>query len=134
MPSYQCVFLVQLVYQKRRRCQPPGASPGALLDQSSAIRDEHNAGPILRPPEVPPYHDAASGELCELPRALRNALYTAELCGADVPIYPGSSKPLLRPQRDAVSNRLCRRPTDNRNDHTHECNACQGHRQDAGGR
>jgi purine nucleosidase len=38
-----------------------------------------------------------------LPRALRNALYTAELCGADVPVYPGSPKPLLRPLQDAVS-------------------------------
>src|SRR3954454_14254822 len=37
-----------------------------------------------------------------LPRALRNALYTAELCDADVPIYPGSAKPLLRPHQDAV--------------------------------
>jgi purine nucleosidase len=29
-------------------------------------------------------------------QATRNALYTAELCGADVPIYQGASKPLSR--------------------------------------
>jgi purine nucleosidase len=30
------------------------------------------------------------------PQATRNALYTVELCGADVPVYAGASKPLLR--------------------------------------
>ena len=30
-------------------------------------------------------------------QALQNALYTAELCGADVPIYAGAAKPILRP-------------------------------------
>lgn len=37
-----------------------------------------------------------------LPRAVRNALYTAALCDADVPVYAGSPKPLLRPHVDAV--------------------------------
>jgi purine nucleosidase len=32
-----------------------------------------------------------------LDQALQNALYTAELCGADVPIYAGRAAPLLRP-------------------------------------
>jgi purine nucleosidase len=31
----------------------------------------------------------------------RNALYTAELCGADVPVYKGAEKPLARPYQDA---------------------------------
>jgi purine nucleosidase len=30
-------------------------------------------------------------------QATRNALYTAELCGADTPIYQGADKPLARP-------------------------------------
>lgn len=29
--------------------------------------------------------------------AVRNALISAELCGADVPVYPGADRPLLRP-------------------------------------
>jgi purine nucleosidase len=29
-------------------------------------------------------------------QAARNALYTAELCGSDVPVYPGAQHPLLR--------------------------------------
>ena len=39
---------------------------------------------------------------CE--QATRNALYTVELCGANVPVYSGAEKPLLRPtERDLVS-------------------------------
>lgn len=33
----------------------------------------------------------------------RNALYTAELCGVDVPVYCGAGKPLLRPYQDATA-------------------------------
>ncbi|MGA3079512.1 MAG: nucleoside hydrolase, partial [Bryobacteraceae bacterium] len=29
-------------------------------------------------------------------QAARNALYTAELCGSDVPVYAGAQHPLLR--------------------------------------
>jgi purine nucleosidase len=32
---------------------------------------------------------------CRVEQATRNALYTVELCGADVPVYMGSSRPLL---------------------------------------
>jgi purine nucleosidase len=32
----------------------------------------------------------------------RNALYTVELCGSDVPVYPGAAKPLVRPHQDAT--------------------------------
>jgi purine nucleosidase len=35
-------------------------------------------------------------------QATRNALYTAELCAANVPIYSGAEKPLLRPYQDAT--------------------------------
>lgn len=31
-----------------------------------------------------------------LEQATRNALYTAELCGSDVPVYKGAAKPLIR--------------------------------------
>src|SRR5579872_1162726 len=36
-----------------------------------------------------------------LEQATRNALYTMEFCGADVPVYMGLAKPLLRPHVDA---------------------------------
>ncbi len=35
-------------------------------------------------------------------QATRNALYTVELCGADVPVYSGAAKPLLRPYQNAT--------------------------------
>jgi purine nucleosidase len=35
-------------------------------------------------------------------QATRNALYTMELCGADVPVHMGLAKPLLRPHVDAM--------------------------------
>lgn len=35
-------------------------------------------------------------------QATKNALYTVELCGADVPVYKGSSKPLTRPHQNAI--------------------------------
>jgi purine nucleosidase len=35
-------------------------------------------------------------------QATRNALYTTELCGAEVPVYSGAEKPLLRSYQDAT--------------------------------
>jgi purine nucleosidase len=35
-------------------------------------------------------------------QATRNALYTAQLCGSDVPIFRGAAKPLERPLEDAT--------------------------------
>ncbi len=32
----------------------------------------------------------------ELDQAVQNALYTAELCGADVPVFAGAAKPMMR--------------------------------------
>jgi len=35
-------------------------------------------------------------------QATRNALYTVELCGANVPVYAGAEKPLLRAHQSAT--------------------------------
>src|SRR5215469_17265290 len=37
-----------------------------------------------------------------LEQATRNALYTVELCEAQVPVYMGAAKPLLREHEDAT--------------------------------
>lgn len=37
-----------------------------------------------------------------LEQATRNALYTVELCGVQVPVYAGAAKPLLRAHEDAT--------------------------------
>jgi purine nucleosidase len=34
-------------------------------------------------------------------QATRNALYTAEIAGSDVPVFPGAAAPLVRPHEDA---------------------------------
>jgi purine nucleosidase len=38
----------------------------------------------------------------DVQQATRNALYTAELCGAEVPVYVGAEKPLLRAYANAT--------------------------------
>jgi purine nucleosidase len=38
----------------------------------------------------------------DVQQATRNALYTVELCGADVPVHSGAEKPLLRAYTDAT--------------------------------
>ena len=35
-------------------------------------------------------------------QSTRNALYVVELCGADVPVYAGADKPLLRTYQNAT--------------------------------
>jgi purine nucleosidase len=35
-------------------------------------------------------------------QSTRNALYVAEICGSDVPVYAGADKPLLRPYQNAT--------------------------------
>jgi purine nucleosidase len=37
----------------------------------------------------------------DVQQATRNALYTAELCGADVPVFMGAEKPMNRPHQSA---------------------------------
>ena len=37
----------------------------------------------------------------DLEQATRNALYTAQICGSDVPIFKGAAAPLMRPHEDA---------------------------------
>lgn len=39
---------------------------------------------------------------CNVDQAVQNALYTVELCGADVPVYAGEAGPLAREPFDAV--------------------------------
>ena len=37
----------------------------------------------------------------DVDQATRNALYTVELCGSDIPVYSGAEKPLLRAHQNA---------------------------------
>jgi purine nucleosidase len=73
-----------------------------LIDTDTASDDAVALIMALRAPDV---HVAAitvvAGNV-PLEQATRNALYTAELCGADVPVYSGSAKPLLRTYQNAT--------------------------------
>ncbi len=73
-----------------------------LIDTDTASDDAVALIMALREPNV---HVAAitvvAGNV-DVNQATRNALYTAELCGSDVPVFTGSAKPLLRPYQNAT--------------------------------
>jgi len=56
----------------------------------------------LRAPDVRVVAITAVAGNVPLPQATRNALYTVELCGANVPVYAGADKPLLRAYQNAT--------------------------------
>src|SRR5215475_11011042 len=73
-----------------------------LIDTDTASDDAVALIMALRAPDV---HVAAitvvAGNV-PVEQATRNALYTAELCGSDVPVYSGAAKPLLRTYQNAT--------------------------------
>ena len=73
-----------------------------LIDTDTASDDAVALIMALRSPAV---HVAAITTVAgnvPVDQATRNALYTAELCASDVPIYTGAAKPLLRPLETAT--------------------------------
>lgn len=73
-----------------------------LIDTDTASDDAVALVMALRWPDV---HVAAitvvSGNV-PLEQGVRNALYTAELCGSDTPVFRGAARPLLREPVDAT--------------------------------
>ena len=73
-----------------------------LIDTDTASDDAVALIMALRAPDV---HVAAitvvAGNV-DVQQATRNALYTVELCGADVPVYSGAAKPLVRVYQNAT--------------------------------
>lgn len=73
-----------------------------LIDTDTASDDAVALIMALRAPDV---HVAAitvvAGNV-DVRQATRNALYTAELCGSDVPVYSGADNPLTRPYQNAT--------------------------------
>jgi len=67
-----------------------------LIDTDTASDDAVALIMALRSPEVRVAAITVVAGNVPLPQATRNALYTAELCGSDVPIYAGAAKPLTR--------------------------------------
>lgn len=73
-----------------------------LIDTDTASDDAVALIMALRAPEVRVAAITVVAGNVGIRQATRNALYTADLCGASVPVYPGSEKPLLRTYQDAT--------------------------------
>ena len=73
-----------------------------LIDTDTASDDAVALIMALRAPGVKVVAITTVAGNVNVAQATRNALYTAELCGSDVPVYRGAAKPLARPLEDAT--------------------------------
>jgi len=73
-----------------------------LIDTDVASDDAVALIMALRAPEVRVAAITTVAGNVEVQQATRNALYTVELCGANVPVHAGAEKPLLRDQQNAT--------------------------------
>ena len=73
-----------------------------LIDTDTASDDAVALIMALRAPDVRVAAITVVAGNVEVQQATRNALYTAELCGAKVPVHVGAEKPLLRTYQNAT--------------------------------
>ena len=73
-----------------------------LIDTDTASDDAVALIMALRAPDVRVAAITVVAGNVEVQQATRNALYTVELCGSDVPVYAGAAKPLLRTYENAT--------------------------------
>jgi purine nucleosidase len=73
-----------------------------LIDTDTASDDAVALILALRAPDVRVVAITTVAGNVDVQQATRNALYTVELCGADVPVYSGAEKPLLRTYTNAT--------------------------------
>jgi purine nucleosidase len=67
-----------------------------LIDTDTASDDAVALIMALRNPDVSVVAITTVAGNVPVAQATRNALYTAELCGSDAPVYPGADRPLWR--------------------------------------
>lgn len=72
-----------------------------LIDTDTASDDAVALVMALRNPEIKVEAITVVAGNVPLAQGVQNALYTVELCGADVPVYAGCAAPLLRPLETA---------------------------------
>jgi purine nucleosidase len=72
-----------------------------LIDTDTASDDAVALIMALRSPRVEVAAITTVAGNVSVEQATRNALFTVELCGAEVPVYAGAAKPLLRPLETA---------------------------------
>ena len=73
-----------------------------LIDTDTASDDAVAIIMALRAPGVRVAAITTVAGNVDVHQSTRNALYTTELCGADVPVFSGAEKPLLRPYQNAT--------------------------------
>jgi purine nucleosidase len=73
-----------------------------LIDTDTASDDAVALIMALRAPDVRVAAITVVAGNVGVQQATRNALYTMELCGSDVPVYAGAEKPLLRTYENAT--------------------------------
>ena len=73
-----------------------------LIDTDTASDDAVALIMAMRAPDVRVAAITVVAGNVSVQQATRNALYTVELCGADVPVYSGAGKPLLRKYENAT--------------------------------
>ena len=72
-----------------------------LIDTDTASDDAVALIMALRSPDVSVEAITVVAGNVPVAQGTRNALYTVELCGADVPVFSGAAAPLMRPLEDA---------------------------------
>ncbi len=75
--------------------------PLFLIDTDTASDDAVALIMALRSPQVRVLAITTVAGNVAVQQSTRNALYTAELCGADVPVFMGAEEPLSRPHQSA---------------------------------
>jgi purine nucleosidase len=75
--------------------------PLLLIDTDTASDDAVALIMALRSPQVRVLAITTVAGNVAVQQATRNALYTAELCGSDVPVFMGAAEPLSRPHQPA---------------------------------
>jgi len=83
-------------------CYPTRVLRTFLIDTDTASDDAVALIMALRTPDIRVAAITTVAGNVEVQKATRNALYTVELCGADVPVYVGAEKPLLRTYTNAT--------------------------------
>lgn len=73
-----------------------------LIDTDTASDDAVALIMALRAPDVRVAAITTVAGNVEVEQATRNALYTVELCGAEVPVYMGAAQPLVRKHENAT--------------------------------
>jgi purine nucleosidase len=83
-------------------CYASAVPRALLIDTDTASDDAVALLMALRAPDVRVAAITMVAGNVDVHQATRNALYAAELCGANVPVYSGAEKPLLRIYQNAT--------------------------------